>query len=110
MTNDEFKMLKLFISKSYSFKAFDREHLKNPKSQNILLSLSERNYLAFDENSDTISISTLGKIEYQRHISKKHDSFREWLNRSFILGSISGILVGIIVTLLSTFLLGLLHL
>lgn len=110
MTNDECKMLKLLISKSYSFKTFEREHLKTTKSQNILLSLSERKYLVFDETTDMISASTLGKIEYQRYISRKHDSFHQWLNRSFILGNLSGILVGVIITLLSAFLLGLLHL
>lgn len=110
MTNEECSLLELLIEKPYPVSEFISLHLSSDKSQRIFLSLFDRKYIDFNQDEDVFSVSIPGKIAYQRHVGQQRDSFKEWFNRSFILGTVSGIIVGVITTLLSTYLLGLLHL
>ena len=110
MTNEECSLLELLIEKPYPVSEFISLYLSSDKSQRIFLSLFDRKYIDFNQDEDAFSVSIPGKIAYQRHVGQQRDSFKEWFNRSFILGTVSGIIVGVITTLLSTYLLGLLHL
>lgn len=108
MTTQEYNMLKLFIDKPFAFSDFQNKYVTNIHEKNTLLSLSEKEYIDFNTKTDMLSISLKGSIAYQRHIGERRDSFRDWLNRSFLMGTISGIIIGVASTLLVQYLLNLL--
>lgn len=110
MTRDEYKMLNNIIeTEPIPFADFEKEFLQSAEPIRVFESLVDYGFVTIKSESDTILDTDLirssyrGRLEFQRYKSSEKDSFNKWLVRSFF----SGILVGVITTVLAEYLLNL---